>query len=278
MIRFGCQTYTWLMSGDAYKGRIPHILSIGKQAGFAGLEPEVVMLGDLADPLLAKDAVAAAGIDLGAICLVEDWLGAKEAESERTHADHYINFLKHFPGTMFVLCQMPGPDRENLRERQKNLIACVNAVAQRATDQGIPCTYHPNSPAGSVFRTAEDYEILLQGLRQDLIGYAPDSGHIARGGMDPLHIVKQYRSRINHVHFKDMFADKRWAPMGSGVIDFSGIVKHLRDTQYAGWIMVEDECELAETKPDAATINNGRYVRETLVPLTELAIDTARRG
>jgi len=64
--------YVW----RCLQGRIPHILSIGKQAGFAGLEPEVVMLGDLADPLLAKDAVAASGIELGAICLVQDWLGA----------------------------------------------------------------------------------------------------------------------------------------------------------------------------------------------------------
>jgi len=118
-----------------------------------------------------------------------------------------------------------------------------------------------------VFRIADDCEILLQGLRPDLIGYAPDSGHIARGGMDPLQIVKQYRSRVNHVHFKDMFADTRWAPMGGGVIDFAGIVRHLRDTNYAGWIMVEDECELAETEPDAATIGNGRYVNSVLAPL-----------
>ena len=112
------------------------IFYIGKQAGFAGIEPEVVMLGDLSEPLLAKDAVAASGIELGAICLVEDWVGSSETEIERQHSDHYINFLKHFPGTMFVLCQMPGNDRENLRERQTNLLACVNAVARDRSHGG----------------------------------------------------------------------------------------------------------------------------------------------
>jgi inosose dehydratase len=270
-IRFGAQTYTWLMSGEKYQGRVPHILDVAKRAGFAGLESEVIMLRDLSDPLRMRDAVAASGIQLGAICLVEDWLSPQETQSERTHADHYIGFLRQFPGTMFNLCQMPGKDRQNLRERQQNLLRCVNAIARRAVDQGVPCTYHPNSPEGSVYRTAEDYEILLNGLDAALVGYAPDSGHIARGGMDPLATIKKYRSRINHVHFKDMYADRIWAQMGQGILDFKGIVTFLRDSGFDGWIMVEDECRHAEMEPDACTMENGRYINETLAPLAQLA-------
>lgn len=262
-IRFGAQTYTWLMSGEKYQGRVPHILDVAKRAGFAGLESEVVMLRDLSHPLRMKDAIAAAGIELGAICLVEDWLSPEETDLERANADHYIDFLTHFPETMFNLCQMPAQDRENLRGRQQNLLRCVNAIARRAAAKGVPCTYHPNSPAGSIYRTAEDYEILLNGLDSAVIGFAPDSGHIARGGMDPLGIVKKYRDRVNHVHFKDMYADGTWAQMGQGILDFKGIVNLLSETGYKGWIMVEDECHHAEVEPDECTMENGRYVRET---------------
>jgi len=268
-IRFGCQTYTWLMSGDTYKGRIPHILDIGKRAGFAGLETEVVMLGELTDQLKLKDAGAASGIRLGASCLVEDWLQPRETDDERKHADHYIQFLQHFPGTMFVLCQMPGKDREDLRARQQNCLANVNAIAERAASRGITCTYHPNSPEGSVFRNEEDYRVMIDGLKASVIGYAPDSGHIARGGMDPLSVIKRYRERVNHIHFKDMNRDKSWAAMGEGLLDFKGIVSYMRETNYDGWIMVEDECAHAEHAPDAATSHNGRYVNEVLVPLAK---------
>jgi inosose dehydratase len=270
-IRIGCQTYTWLMSGDKYKGRVPHILEITKRAGFAGLESEVVMLGPLSDPLRMRDAIAASGIELAAICLVEDWLHPEETEQERANADHYIGFMQHFPGCMFNLCQMPGEDRGNLRARQQNLLACVNAIARRAAHKGIPCTYHPNSPEGSVYRTAEDYEILLNGLAAGVIGYAPDVGHIARGGMDPLAVVKKYRDRVNHVHFKDMYAGGAWAAMGQGILDFRGIAGYLRDTGFGGWIVVEDECQKAETDPDGATLDNGRYLREVLAPLAAQA-------
>jgi len=270
-IRFGCQTYSWLMSGDKYRDSLDHIIAVAAKAGFPGLESEVVMLGRLADPAVMKQHLAKNKIELGAVCLVQDWLGASESPAERAEADRIIALLGNFPGTMLVLCQMPQKDRANLKERQKNLLTCVNAVAKRATAKGIRCTYHPNYPPGSVYRTAEDYEILLAGLDQQVLGYAPDLGHIAAGGMDPLAIVKKYRSQVNHVHFKDMFKDRRWAPIGGGTIDFAGVVTYLRDTGYDGWIMVEDECEQAEHDPDGATANNGVLVRGKLMPLAAAA-------
>ena len=265
-IQFGCQTYTWLMSGEKYKGRVDHILHVGRQAGFSGLESEVVMLGPLRDPARMHDALATTAMQLGGICLVEDWLHPQETAAERENADFFLEYMTHFPGTMFILCQMPGRDRENLLERQRNLLACVNAIAQRAAGRGVPCTYHPNSPGGSIYRTAEDYEILLNGLAPS-VGFAPDTGHIARGGMDTLDAIRKYRERVTHVHFKDMAAGGEWAAMGQGVIDFKGVVAYLRDTGYHGWIMVEDECPRAEVEPDPCAIYNGEYVRSQLAPI-----------
>ena len=257
------------MSGEKYKGRVDHIMNVGRKAGFAGLESEVVMLGPLRDPARMKDALAATDMQLGAVCLVEGWLHTKETATERENADYFLEYLSHFPQTMLNLCQMPGADRENLRERQTNLLACVNAIAGRAADRGVPCTYHPNSPAGSIYRTAEDYEILLNGLAPYL-GFAPDSGHIARGGMDTLAVLRKYRDRVNHVHFKDMAAGGEWAAMGEGIIDFEGVVAYLRDTDFDGWIMVEDECSQAEVEPDECTLHNGEFIRLQLAPALEL--------
>jgi len=209
-------------------------------------------------------------MQLGGICLVEDWQQPQETAAERENADYFIEYMSHFPRTMLILCQMPASDRENLRERQRNLLACVNAIALRAAARGVPCTYHPNSPAGSIYRTAEDYEILLNGLAPGL-GFAPDTGHIARGGMDTLEVIRKYRERVTHVHFKDMAAGGKWAAMGEGVIDFKGVVAYLRDTGYHGWIMVEDECPRAEVEPDPCTLHNGEFVRSELAPILQHA-------
>jgi inosose dehydratase len=266
-IQFGCQFYTWQMSGR-YVGKLPHILQVVENSGFAGIEPETCMLGEYyEDSLALKDLLDQHGLQLGAITLVCDWAGPVETDEERAEAERLFGYLDAFPGTHLMLCQMPGRDRSDLRRRQGNAIACVNAVAARAVDRGLACSFHPNSPPGSVFRVLEDYEILLDGLDRRVVGYAPDTGHIAAGGIDVYQLLETYRSTIAHVHFKDINAAGAWAAMGAGVLDFPRIVTTLREAGYAGWIMVEEESVAAESEPDAATLANGEYLRQELWPL-----------
>ncbi len=261
-IRFGCQTYTWQMSIDKYRGKLEHIVSMVKASGMEGLEPELCMLdGFASDPARLRECLASKGVELGALCLVCDWLGFGETPEERSKADSCIAMLKaHFPGAVLALCQMPGKDRANLEERQRNALACVNAVGRRAAEAGVAAAFHPNSPAGSVFRVERDYGVLLAGLDASAVGFIPDAGHIAKGGMDPVKLVRDNASLVRHVHFKDMDKDGAWVEMGRGVIDFHGIVETLAGAGYKGWIMVEDESKLAERDPDAATMANGEYI------------------
>jgi inosose dehydratase len=264
-IKMGCQTYTWQMSYEKYSNQLDHILDVVKSVGFAGIEPEVCMLGRYADrPEELASSLKRRGLELGALCLVCDWRGPEETAQERQQADHVFEYLKRFPGTLLALCQMPGQDRSDLAERQRNCIACCNTIGRRATDAGIGTAFHPNSPPGSVFRAEEDYKVLLDGLDGRFLGFAPDAGHIAKGGMDAPEIFRRYRSAIRHVHFKDMAADGKWAEMGEGIIDFPAILADLRAGGYAGWIMVEDESPRAEISPDAVTTDNGKYMAVTV--------------
>lgn len=265
-IKLACETYTWQMPGEQYKGKLEHIMDICQKAGFIGIEPETSFLQHLEDPILMKEALAKYNQELAVLVVVEDWLHPKETAEERVRADGWIQFLKHFPDTILLLVQMPGKDRSNLAERQQNLLSCVNAFAKRATDQGIVCSYHPNSPLGSVYRTEEDYKILLDGLDSNVIGYCPDVGHIAKGGMDPVQIMRQYRSQTNLVHYKDMYNDGRWAETGKGDIDFETITKELIASGYEGWIVMEDECDDAITNPDGLTMRDGIWIKEVLEP------------
>jgi len=267
-IRFGSQFYAWQMSGPRYVGALPHITRIVRAAGFAGIEPETGMLGAYYDdPAALRAVLDQHGLALGALTLVRDWIGPRESESEVAATERVFRYLHTFPGTHLMLVQMPGIDRRDLRERQQNVIGCINAVATRAADHGIACSYHPNSPPGSLFRVLEDYQILLEGLDSRVVGFAPDTGHVVKGGIDVLELFETYRPLIRHVHFKDIAATGEWTTIGAGVIDFPGIVRRLRDTDYGGWIMLEDESAGAEMDPDAAARNGGEYLRQELLPL-----------
>jgi inosose dehydratase len=269
-INFGCQLYTWQMVGEKYIGKISHILNIVSKANFKAIEPEIYMLGHFYDnPALLEKELEKTGIKLSSISLSCDWKFSEETELERLRADVAIGFLKKFNGAQLLTANSPGIDRSDLLERQRNVITCVNAVASRAYEEGIAVSFHPNSPMGSVFRTKEDYEVLSNGLDNKIVGFCPDSGHIQKGGMNAIDIFKQYRSLINNVHFKDISSNGEWIGMGQGIIDFPEIVKFLKNTDYTGWIMIEEESAKAEADPDLAVIENGKYIEQILLPLLE---------
>jgi inosose dehydratase len=267
-LNIGCQTYTWQMSYDKYASQLGHIIDVVEKAGFRGIEPEVCMLGPYRkNPELLAEDLQKRNLELAALCLALPWANDKETAEEEKEANLVFEFLKHFPGTLLTLVNLPGKDRSNLEERQKNALSCVNEVGKRASHFGITSAYHPNSPEGSVFRTKEDYEVMFSGLDTRYVGYAPDSGHIANGGMDPVKVIRSHRSIIKHVHFKDITADRQWTSMGDGVIDHPAILKFLVETDYPGWIMVEEESVQAEVEPDHYTLQNGQYMAEVLKTL-----------
>ena len=101
----------------------------------------------------------------------------------------------------------------------------------------------------------------------EVIGWTPDVGHIANGGMEPLEIMQQYAELINHLHYKDWDGQPEFAVMGEGKIDFVGITRWLRDRGFTGWIVCEDEGHRAIDDPDAVTLADGAYVRKHLQPL-----------
>lgn len=265
--KFGSEVYTWFMSGNGttHEGRLGHMIEIIAKAGFTGIQPIFTWMGDLIDPDLLEAKLKEQGIELAALALAQDWNNPEETEEEKKVADHAIRLLERFPGAVLNTVQIPS-GRHDIEQRQKNLINIVNDVSKRAADKGIPCSYHPNSPHSSIIRTEEDYKIVLESLDATVTGWTPDVGHIINGGMDPLTKMKEYQSLINHVHFKDWNGDPEFALMGKGKVDLLGVTQWLKDINYSGWIICEDEGEEALEDPDFVTLHDGKWIQEDLIP------------
>jgi inosose dehydratase len=264
--RFGSEVYTWFMKeeGRAYANQLGHMIRIIAEAGFTGIQPIFHWMGDLANAQKLADCLQANGIQLAALSLVLDWNHPQETEEERNEADAALDLLTAFPGALLCVVQKPT-GRHNIGERRRFLLQNLNAVARRAHNRGIRCTFHPNSPHSSITRTGEDYEVLLGGLDRNVIGWTPDVGHIINAGMDPVKTMMAYSDLIDHVHFKDWDGNPEFALMGTGVVDFVGIMRFLRDQQYKGWIICEDEGMAALQDPDGVTLHDGKWIRNVLL-------------
>lgn len=262
-LKFGCQTYPWKMGG--HFGEVPRMLEAASKAGFQSLEAEIDMLGSwFDDPEGLKDLLVKYNMSFAALVLHQDWDGPVQTEEERALSNKAIEFVSHFPFAKIMLSHHAGDtprgEGEALAERRRNLIACMADVASQAAEAGIVCCYHPNSAKNSLFRTAEDYEEMFRLIEPTAIGWAPDVGHIENGGMDALEQMKAHRNLIRHVHFKDRVAQNEWAVMGEGKIDYPAIISYLAETNYRGWIMVEDESPRAVEDSDGVVMLDGAYM------------------
>jgi inosose dehydratase len=246
-------------------GEVPQMLQVASQAGFQSLEAEIDMLGDYFDrPEEVKELLARYHMSFAALVLHQDWEGERQTDEERALSDKAIAFVRNFPFAKLMLSHhassTPRGEGEALKLRREHLIGCMADVAAQAAESGIVSCYHPNSAANSLFRTAEDYEVMFDMIEPTAIGWAPDVGHIVNGGMDALAQMKAHRNLIRHVHFKDRKGPNEWTLMGEGTIDYPAILAYLTDTGYRGWIMVEDESPQAVTDSDGVVLADGAYM------------------
>jgi inosose dehydratase len=133
--------------------------------------------------------------------------------------------------------------------------------------------FHPH--AGTCVETRAEIDRLLAGLDPSVIGYCPDTGHIAYAGDDPVAAIVDYADRIAHVHIKDVdlaaltrARENRvdflevvrlgvFTALGQGGADLGRALRTLRDVGYDGWLVVEQD---AAARPLEDAIASRRFV------------------
>ena len=99
------------------------------------------------------------------------------------------------------------------------------------------------------------------------VGLLLDTGHLVFAGGDPVAVARRHGARIVHVHCKDVRApvltdvlrddrsflravlDSVFTVPGDGSIDFTAVLRELRQAGYAGWLVVEAEQDPAKAHP-----------------------------
>ena len=137
--------------------------------------------------------------------------------------------------------------------------AKMTEFAQRLADEGLRLCYHHHM--GTIVQSERDIDALMAHTRPP-VHLLLDTGHARWGGADPAGLARAYRSRIGHVHCKDVREAKMresnagdlsfldsilgrgkelgvYTVPGDGMIDYSAVFKELKG--YSGWVVLEAE-------------------------------------
>jgi len=137
--------------------------------------------------------------------------------------------------------------------------AKMTEFAERLADQGLKLCYHHHM--GTIIQSERDIDALMAHTKPP-VHLLLDTGHARWGGADPAGLARAYRSRIGHVHCKDVREAKMresnagdlssldsilgmgaelgvYTVPGDGLIDYAAVFKELPG--YSGWVVLEAE-------------------------------------
>jgi sugar phosphate isomerase/epimerase len=109
-------------------------------------------------------------------------------------------------------------------------------------------------------RELADIEAAIQGSNQ-WVGFNLDTGNFAAQGGDPVEAVYRLGSRLLHLHLKDVpgLGSHDCVALGTGIVDFPGVIKALKTCDYTGWLSIE--IETGDHDPSAEIIASAEAVR-----------------
>lgn len=153
----------------------------------------------------------------------------------------------------------------------------VARAAERCRDRGFEPTFHHH--ACSYVEAPHEIERFLE-LTD--VGLCLDSGHLLIGGGDPVQALVEWGQRIDHLQIKDartevlraiveeragmraVWERRAFCSLGSGNLDIQAFLDRIRQLDYDGWLIVEEDRILAGPEDLADAIDAQARNREFL--------------
>lgn len=273
MIRIGANPIGW-SNDDMLEigGETPleQCLTEARQAGFTGME-----LGNK----FPRQAEALRPIlEAHGHNLVSGWYSTelllRDVDAELEAAKDHASLLRDMGCKVMIVCEtsnaIHGQMQTPLSARPvlphdvwgrfgMRLTGFAQKIGQ---EYGLQLVYHHHM--GTIVQTEAEIDRLM-GATGDAVHLLLDTGHITWGGGNPARVARHYKSRISHVHCKDVREDvmqrsntEDWSFLrsvlagvytvpGDGAVDYAAVFAELAG--YEGWVVVEAEQDPEKANP-----------------------------
>ena len=128
----------------------------------------------------------------------------------------------------------------DFKASQSDIIAALNEICKAVSDVGIVPALHQHT--GTCIESRDEVYAVLEAVDTRYVKFGPDVGQLAKGGVDPVKVVKDFLPLIRHVHLKDWNGGPHWAeycPLGEGKVNLPAVLDLLEQSAEMKVIMVE---------------------------------------
>lgn len=143
------------------------------------------------------------------------------------------------------------PKGYKFSDHKTTIISAFNEYAKRVTDEGLTFAFHNHT--GTPVETPEEVYGLMNNVDTRYVKFGPDVGQFKKGGGDPVKLMKDFISIVEHIHLKDYDGGQYYegyAPLGMGEVRIKKILKMLEKSNFKGMVM--GELDYSKTTPRPA--------------------------
>lgn len=153
---------------------------------------------------------------------------------------------------------LPPERRKNWAEFGKSL----NALGAKLKAKGMTLCYHNHDFEFAKEDGRYGLDLIFSNATHENLQAELDLYWVARAGENPAVYIKNFADRVPLVHVKDMAAgpEKRFAPVGTGVMDFAPIFAAAESLGIEWYVVEQDNCY--DTPPLEAIKTSMRNLRE----------------
>lgn len=294
MIRVANAPCSWGIIENIEGGRSGYarLLDEMRETGYAGTE-----LGDWGfmptDPAVLRAELAARDLSL-----LASWVSVflHDAARHEQSAETCVRTARLLaavggPQALVVLGNDPYTDairtlhsgrltkeQELTPQQMKVVVQGAQLVARRVHEQtGLRCVLHHH--VGTWLETPAETRRFLEATDPELVGLVFDTGHWTFAGGDAVSGLRQFYDRVWHVHLKDHDPEVArqsrlhgwdgptsvgkgvFCELGKGNVDFPGVLAVLREKNYDGWVVVEQDVLPGMGTPKENAARNRRYLK-----------------
>jgi inosose dehydratase len=247
----------------------PRVLDEIAEAGYAGTE-----LGPYGflptDPASLKSEMKQRGLTLCSAFVAMHLGDAAAHAAGFAHVTRTADLLEKVGSRILVLSDEVTPARLAVAgraattglhawtsEEWKVAGGGIREIVALCRARGLAVAFHHH--VGTHVESPEEIDRLFSLLSSEELGLCLDTGHCFYGGGDPVAVLDRYADRVRCLHFKDVDATRLeearqqqlnfydairhgvFVPLGQGSVDFARFVSLLRQQQFDGWVVAEQD-------------------------------------
>jgi inosose dehydratase len=175
----------------------------------------------------------------------------------------WAQFVKKYNGKVIVV----GPngvrrDSFDFKAHKDDIVTTLNELGNAVTDMGLTPVLHQHT--GTCVESRDETYAVMESVDTKVMKFGPDIGQLQKGGSDPVKVVKDFLSLVQHMHLKDYVGGPEYlgyCPLGNGKVDIPSILAMMDGRKTAGLVMVELDSPPPQPAP---AIENARIARAYL--------------